>query len=435
MRLYWWGRRFRLPIGEIETLAGGTACPTEDAEMETHLSNPWLNCPGLPAPVAAVLAALHFREPSALLSTLGGSDRQEALNYADRHGLTLLLRGIWPDEIAEPARKNRLRLQVAEQTYRRVANLPGEFAALKGITQCELFGIRPEDRAQYDIDLYFPRDTVESARDALLAQDYESIAGMEKFPTDHLPGLFPRTSWRWRGDYFDPEMPLAIELHFQFWNTRLDRLAAPGVEEFWTRRVRRLVGGVEIAVLCPQDMAAYAALHLLKHVLHGSVRIFHVYEVASFLERHASDDEFWAGWRRLHAPGLRRLQAVAFALAEAWFGCALAPAARQEVTSLPASIHAWLAEFAASPAVQPFQPNKDELWLHLSLLERWRDKLSVARRRLLPGNLPPPSRATESQSRQAVYAAWFAARARHHVLSSISTASSYRRWRRRVRRG
>jgi hypothetical protein len=122
-------------------------------------------------------------------------------------------------------------------------------------------------------------------------------------------------------------------------------------------------------------------------------------------------------------------------LAASWFGCALAPAAREEVASLPAGTHAWFAEFAASPAVQPFQPNKDELWLHLSLLERWRDKLSVARRRLLPGNLPPPSRATESQSRQAVYAAWFAARARHHVLSSISTASSYRRWRRRVRRG
>ncbi len=257
---------------------------------------------------------------------------------------------------------------------------------------------------------------------------------MEKFPTDHLPGLFPRTAWRWRGDYFDPEMPLAIELHFQFWNPRLERLEAPGVDEFWTRRVRRTVGGAEIAVLCPQDAVAYAALHLLRHVLHGSIRIFHVYELAGFLEHHAADSAFWAEWRRLHAPGLRRLQAVMFALAEAWFGCALAPAAREEIERLPAATRAWFTEFAASPAVRPFHPNKDELWLHLSLLTGWRDKLSVARRRLLPGNLPPPSRATESQSRYTVYASWFAARLRHHAISLVTTAGSGWRWWRAIRR-
>ncbi len=382
--------------------------------------------------MAAVLAALHFREPSASLAGLPADGRREALAYADRQGLTLLLRDLLPDETAEASRKNKLRLQVAEETYHRLTRLPGEFVALKGITQCELFGIRPEDRTQHDIDLYFPRDTVEAARDALLAQNYESIAGMEKFPTDHLPGLFPRTSWRWRGDYFDPEMPLAIELHFQLWNARLDRLPAPGVEEFWTRRVRRTIGGAEMGVLCPADGVGYAALHLLKHVLHGSTKVFHVYELASFLEHHATDDEFWRGWRKLHAPELRRLQAVAFALAEAWFGCALAPAAREEIAGLPSATRAWFAEFATSPVVQPFHPNKDELWLHLSLLESRRDKLSVARRRLFPANLPPPSRATESQSQQAVYAAWFAARARHHLLSLIATADSYRRWRRRV---
>jgi Uncharacterised nucleotidyltransferase len=222
-----------------------------------------------------VLAALHFSEPStARLTELNGDGLREALAWCDRQGLTLLLRKILPEATAEPAHKNCLRLQVAEETYRRLAGLPGEFIALKGIAHCDLFGIRPEDRAQYDIDLYFPRDTVETARDALLAQNYESIAGMEKFPTDHLPGLFPRTEWRWRGDYFDPEMPLAIELHFQFWNAQLERLEAPGADEFWTRRVRRTIGGAEIAALCPQDAVAYAALHLLKHVLKAILKFF-----------------------------------------------------------------------------------------------------------------------------------------------------------------
>ena len=381
-----------------------------------------------------MLAALHFCEPStAHLAGLNGDGLREALAWSDRQGLTLLLCKILPEATAAAAHKNCLRLQVAEETYRRLASLPGEFIALKGIAHCELFGIRPEDRAQYDIDLYLPRDTVEGARDALLAQNYESIAGMEKFPTDHLPGLFPRTEWRWRGDYFDPEMPLAIELHFQFWNPRLERLDAPGVDQFWTRRVRRTVGGAEMDVLCPQDAVAYAALHLLKHVLQGNTKVFHVYELASFLDRHATDEEFWTTWTALHAPAMRRLQAVAFALAEAWFGCALAPAARAQIAQLPRSTRAWFAEFATSPVVQPFRSNKDELWLHLSLLDNWRDKFSVARRRLLPSNLPPPSRATESQSSQAVYASWFTARLRHHAISFATTLSSAWRWQRRIR--
>jgi hypothetical protein len=379
--------------------------------------------------VAAVLAALHFREPHASrLARLSESDRREALAYCDKAGLTLFVRKILPEETAGAAAKNLQRLRVAEETYRRLAQLPGEFLALKGITQCELFGIRPEDRAQYDIDLYFPRDTVEAARDALLDQNYESIPGTENFPTDHLPGLFPRTAWRWRDDYFDPEMPLAIELHFQFWNPKLERLAAPGVEEFWTRRVLRSVGGVELAVMCPEDAVAYASLHLLKHVLQGSTRVFHVYELASFLERHAEAREFWDGWRRLHSPELRRLQAVAFLLAEAWFGCALAPAAREEAEQLPKSTRAWFKTFGVSPATQAFRPNKDEIWLHLSLLGSWGDKLSVMRRRLLPGTLPPPARATESESRRAVYVAWFVARLRHHAISMVTMIGSGVRW-------
>jgi len=177
----------------------------------------------------------------------------------------------------------------------------------------------------------------------------------------------------------------------------------------------------------------YASLHLFRHVLHGSTKIFHVFEIASFLERSAADEAFWTEWRKLHAPGLRRLEAVVFALAEAWFGCALAPAAREEIAQLPASTRAWFGEFALSPATQLFHPNKDEIWLHLSLLERWCDRWSVLRRRLLPGNLPPPSRATESKSKQAVYAAWFAGRLRHHAVSLVRVVGSWWRWRRASR--
>jgi putative nucleotidyltransferase-like protein len=388
-----------------------------------------LNCSGLPAGAAAALAALHFTEPRTEgLMRLTDRERVEALDFCHHAGLTLLVREVLPAATARDAANNLLRLRGLEATYRQLAGLPVEFVALKGITQCELFGIRPEDRAQADIDVYCPRETVERARDALIAAGYLPIAGLEAFPTDHLPALMRPTKWKWRGDFFDPEMPLAIELHFQFWDPRLERLPADGVEEFWSRRVRRTVGGAELAVLSAVDAVAYAALHLVRHLLHGDTKPFHVYEIASFLHGHADDEAFWGPWRTLHSDTLRRLETVAFLLAEAWFGCRLPPAVREEAARLPADTRLWFGEFATSPAMQRYRANKDELWLHLSLLDSGMDRLRVARRRLIPSNLPPPSRATSTASRRSVYAAWFLARLRYHMVSLGTTLSSGIRW-------
>jgi hypothetical protein len=388
-----------------------------------------LNCSGLPAGAAAALAALHFAEPRPeALARLNPAERVAALEFCHHAGLALLVRDVLPAATARDAVNNLLRLRVLEATYRQLSSLPVEFVALKGITQCELFGIRPEDRPQADIDLYCPRETVETARDALMAAGYGAIAGLEAFPTDHLPALMRPTAWKWRGDFFDPEMPLAIELHFQFWDPRLERLPAEGVDEFWTRRVRRTVGGAELAVLSPVDAVAYAALHLVRHLLHGDTKPFHVYEIASFLYGHADDDAFWGEWRGLHSDTLRRLETVAFLLAETWFGCRLAPAVREEAARLPGGTRMWFEEFGMSPALQRYRANKDELWLHLSLLDSRLDGLRVARRRLIPSNLPPPARATSTASRRSVYAAWFLARLRYHTVSLGTTLSSGIRW-------
>ncbi len=201
-------------------------------------------------------------------------------------------------------------------------------------------------------------------------------------PTDHLPALVRKTGWEWRGgSHFDPEIPLAIEVHLQFWDDVTERLRAPGVEQFWERRAGHALGTA--------DALAYACLHLLRHMLRGSARACHVYEIAWFLEHHAGDEEFWIRWRELHDPELRRLEAIAFRLARAWFGCALGVVAGQEVEALPARVQEWFEAFAFSAVEAEFHPNKDELWLHLALLDTARDKFAVVRRRLLP-SLPGP---------------------------------------------
>ena len=395
-------------------------------------------------------APLSEPHPGPLKAASDGEWR-EALEFCDRSQLTLelgrVVRDAMPGWVREridaDAARNLLRLRIIEDLYRdvggRLSAAAIDFVALKGLTQCPDFGSEPESRVQYDIDLYAPPALVYSAREVLLALGFESIEGMEGFPTDHLPAMIRKTGWQWRGDYFDPEIPLAVELHFQYWNPEVERLAAPGVDEFWERRTTRTVAGVTLPVLCPPDALGYAALHLLRHLLRGNVRPFHVLELARFLALRAGDDEFWARWRDLHAPELRRLESVAFRLAMEWFGGYVPEAVAEEWESLPPSTTRWFEEYALSPAAVEFSPNKDELWLHMSLLSSRRDYWPVARRRLLPARLPGPVDAVyvpdaemswRIRIRKRVrYAVYCAGRIRHHLLTLPRTgAAGSRLW-------
>ena len=348
------------------------------------------------------LSALHHEQRTDGLEGLTEAEWREALKYADRSRLTLALARIagssmppWVRErIDSDAAKNRERLAKLEAVYRSVkAQLDDasvEFLALKGLAHCPEFGFEAAERVQYDIDLYTPRERVLAARDALLPLGYESLEAMERFPTDHLPALIRKTGWEWRGDFFDPEIPFAVELHFRFWDRPTSRLQAEGVEQFWERRISREVGGVSMGALAPPDALAFASLHLLKHVLLRSANPAHVLEIARFLELRKDDAAFWREWSDWHPAELRRLQGVVFRLAAEWFGCAMAEEAAEASAELPAATREWFDEFKLSPAAAPFHSAKDELWLHLSLLSSKRDRLAVARRRLLPMQLPGP---------------------------------------------
>ena len=364
-------------------------------------ANPWPGRANLPRHAAAVLAALHLNDPRLdACAALSGQEWNAALDYADRERCTLALRAAARSRMPEAVRarvdadaqKNQVRLKEIERTYRELVLRFGEagidFVLLKGITHAGVFGPGSFQRVQYDLDFWLPREHAYAAQRLLLQCGYEQLPGTEKLPTDHLPALARKTGWQWRGDFFDPEIPLPVELHLQFWNQRLDRFPAPGVEEFWERRGPRRLAGTHLPALHPADTVAYAALHVLKHVLHGSVRVFHVYELAAMLHARAGDNAFWEEWRHLHAPGLRRLQLLAFQLARCWFGGEVAPLVEAEMAELSARQRIWFEAFAASPVEQAFHSNKDQLWLHLSLLDSRRDAWAIAALRLFPRRLP-----------------------------------------------
>ena len=411
------------------------------------MRNPWTNCTAMPRIPAAVLGALHLSDPdTSLLGEFAEREWREAIEFAHRSTVGLDLaraaRAAMPEwvrlELDGCAARNRERIRRACRIYSEIQTrfqaegLP--WAALKGVTHSALFGENADERQQYDIDIYVPPERALEARDIFLEWGYEPLRSMEAVSTDHLPAMVRKTGWEWRGDYFDVDAPFVTEIHVQFWNEKLERLAAPGVEGFWDRREQRAAAGLELPMLAPPDALGYAALHLLKHVLQGSTRPYHALEIARFLEAHAGEDAFWRAWRDLHPPGLRRLETVGFRFAQCWFGCEMPEAAGP----LPAAVESWFEQFAASPLARPFRPNKDELWLHLTLIDsRW-DRWRVARRRLLPMQMPgpvsevcvprsqmTPRRRLLQQSRLAIFAA---GRLRHHALALPRVVESGARW-------
>lgn len=317
------------------------------------------------------------------------------LAFCDRTLLTLPF-GLVCDQarplLAAKFAANAERWQRTKEAYTEIAtafHAAGlEFVVLKGFSHCPDFVADPRHRAQYDLDLLLSKDQIREACEIALRLDYQPIATMKRLPVDHLPTLIRKTGWEWRGDYFDPHLPLALELHFRLWDEETEKIPIAGLEDFWERRKTRTVDGLEFTGLCTLDAAAYASLHLLRHLLRGDLRPSHVYELASFHHRTAGD----AG--HTHSQSLRRVEAITAELARAWFGCRLHEAAQEEIEQLPAPVRRWLNDYAFSPLAGLFQPNKDELRLHLALLDSSRAKAAILRRRLLPLSLPGPIDAT-----------------------------------------
>jgi MFS family permease len=404
----------------------------------------------IPVYAQAVFDALHFATPAFdALSHLNDAEWRQLIGFCHRTQLAIpfalrchdrlpaCLRERFDQDLVNNAERwvrTKLAYRQASGAFE-AAEL--EFVTLKGFTHAPSFVADPRHRAQGDFDLLFPRDQVRAALDVALGLGYEPLDGMNQHPVDHLPTLIRKTGWEWRGDYFDPEMPLSLELHFRLWDAGTEGFAVPGVGHFWERRQRRTIEDLEFTSLADVDLPGYASAHALRHLLRGDSRPSHMYEIAYFLE-HNSDAEFWRVWRDSHDQQLRRVQAICFAIAHQWFGCRLPAIAQEESEQLPEPVRAWLAAYALTPAVNLFHPTKDELWLHLSLLDPGYSRLRVLRRRLMPLQLPGPVDAVHLPDgaigwRVRLRSAWryalfMTSRTWHHARTFVPTLWSGTEW-------
>ena len=393
----------------------------------------------LPGYIRAPLAALRFSSSECgLLAQLNQEEWQRALRFCDRAQLTLPLalyrRDCLPDAIR--ARTDRNLAGNAER-WRRIHTAYSQLAkpferegieavVLKGFSHCPCFVPNPRWRPQYDIDLLLSRERLVRARDIAKSLGYEPLRASNG-RVDHLPPMIRKTGWEWRGDLFDPDIPVSLELHFRLWDRSTEQFAPAGLDQFWERRERRKLEGLAFTALHPVDSVAYASLHLLRHLLRGDLKPFHVYELASLLHCKAGSESFWWTWQERHDSSLRRLEAICFSLAHRWFDCGLAAAASEEIALLPPEIKRWLELCAFSPLMHLVQPNKDELWLHWILLDSRRARCSILIRRLIPPLPQGPVDAVHLPDsgitwridlrRKWRYARYAASRAAHHLAA------------------
>lgn len=402
----------------------------------------------LPSHISAPLAALRLSSPDPEpLSRLTGKDWERALPFLDRAQFTLPLALLYRDRLPDDvrARFDRNLFDNAER-WRRIQAAYLEFASpleheglecvvLKGFSHCPCFVQDPRWRPQYDLDLLLPRRGLLRARDIALDLGYEPLR-KSNGRIDHLPAMIRKTGWQWRGDLFDPDIPVSLELHFRLWDRNTEHFEPSGLDQFWDRRQRRELEGFFFTALHPVDAVAYSSLHLLRHLLRGDAKPFHVYELATFLHRSSSNETFWCTWHDWHHPSLRRLEAICFRLAHHWFDCRLPSIVCQEIEALPPDVSRWLDASPFSPLLP--HPNKDELWLHWSLIESPRARWSMLRRRLLPPVPEGPVDAVHLPEGQITlriairrrwrYIRYAASRAAHHASALPSVLTGAVQW-------
>jgi hypothetical protein len=361
-----------------------------------------ISAPSLPAEFSAFLAALQLRgAQSHLLNQLTEIQWRELISFCERSQLILLLTRIdhksFPGWVVERLDRNLAdnikRAERIKATYNEAAKALADadvaHLVIKGFTQIPRYAPSISLRSQSDIDLYCPKEQLLQAKAALQEIGYVADNALDYRNADHLPTLVRKGNWIWRGNHFDPDMPLSIELHFSLWNSRLCAAHFPEIERFWERRQTRRIGDFHFEALHPVDQLGYFSLHILRNLMLGSWAIHHVFELANFLHNHTDNEEFWRDWKRMHTPALRSHQAIAFVYAKSWFNCDLPNDVELEIANLSPAIQHWLILCTGSSLKGMFSENKDWVFLNVALLSSEAEKTLWLRRHLFPQRLPP----------------------------------------------
>ncbi len=355
----------------------------------------------MPSEVAALMAALqHSVADTRQLQQLGDEEWNKLLTFTDLAHLTLPLAQLdwkgfplWVMERLESnLADNALRFERVKATYKEASKallqVDVEHIVLKGFTQFPNFVCNPRLRAQSDLDFYVPHVMIGRAQKALESIGYRMEESVDYSYADHLPTFIRPCDWQWRGNHFDPDMPLSIELHFVLWNEPVARFSIAEVDLFWERHITRTIEDMAFPSLNLIDHFGYLTLHVLREIFAGGSALKLMYELSVFLHHHADDNAFWKQWNETHSPQLRISEMVAIYQARAWFDCDLHGSLERQLATLPVPIAKWLERFANSPLNGMFLQNKDFVWLHVAFLDSFKERRKFILRSLIPRKVP-----------------------------------------------
>jgi hypothetical protein len=354
--------------------------------------------PSTPRYVTALVSALRFRDAQPeLMRALDDSEWNQLLVFGDHMHLTIPLAQAHGDycpawvrsKVDQKIADNTQRFQMIKQSYAEIdgalKSAGADYVVLKGFTKSPDCAPEPRHRVQGDIDLFCDPESIERAARALATIGYEPIYRFDDMPWDHLPPLRRKTSWQWRGNVYDPEMPLSVELHHCLWDYAAVRCGPQDLSRFWERRVVRQLEEITFPALDPVDSLGYLALNLLRDLLRLSILTSQVYELAWFLHQNSDNSEFWRCWSAEHDEELKRVESVSFLLAKTWFHCDLPGAVAEQIERLPVGARSWFELAATSPSPMGWmRPTKDAVWLHSTLISSAAEGRRVVLNRLFP---------------------------------------------------
>lgn len=357
----------------------------------------------VPPEAAALYAALHRKAAVADLRSLTDQQWERLLRFSDLAHLTLPLARAHtvklPDWVRERLDRNLLdnqdRFRLIKATYEeadvcmRQAGI--EYLVIKGFTLTPDFVEYPWLRQQSDLDFYIlDIRLLEPAQSALMSVGYLPNITVDFRRADHAPTLYRLGNWIWAGNAFDPQMPLSIELHFCLWNEKVTLIPDHEISQFHERRRIRNIEGMQVPVLEDVDILSHLSMHILRDLLAYGTPIHHLYDLAGFLDKRATDEDFWRKWQVQHSDALRSKMLIAFDLARRCFGCAIPEIVEELLSRLPQEQRSWLEQFGQLPLEIPFRESKDAFWLHCTLLQHGCNRRTLIRRTFFPNRLPNP---------------------------------------------
>jgi hypothetical protein len=326
-------------------------------------------------------------------------------------------------------------LKYFEEAVRVLDDVRVRYCCVKGFSLIPDCFDSIRERHQIDLDLLIAAEDLKRAQTALERLGYRAQraddSGEVRLVRPWKKHLGARAYL-----YQLPEPP-PIELHTQWWEAGADEIAFPSFPTFNVAAEKHEVCGVEFSRLRPAHHFVYLLLHIFRHLLGSWTRPLSLYEVATFIRGHGSEDDIWAEAAQMI--GTHRVLASACALVLAIVNTAfpseLPPILRKICRrSLSPESAAWIERYSMAwlladpPGTKLSLLVQRQFWSDLRL---WRRYLL---RRLLPFRRPHElSNEVESSTKRGLAyqaeEAWYkASRAWYHARSDLEYFSAWFKW-------